>query len=188
MATLHQDSDWINCTMIDILMGGGKKFFDSWGFNQNSHGDYGWKKYLNDNTTLYTLCPEDLPIIGLFADNQLPFYLDLLNTENDQPSLLDMSRISIDLLNKKYNDEGFFMMIEGSRIDSCGHLNDIACILNEMEQFYETVQYVVDWATKDENTLVVVLADHQTGGLSIGREEFCICDVRVMLMLMFIHL
>jgi len=82
-----------------------------------------------------------------------------------------MSRISIDLLNKTYNDEGFFMMIEGSRIDSCGHMNDIACILWEMEQFIEAVDYVIDWAREDGETLVVVLADHQTGGLTIGRED-----------------
>ena len=180
LATLHQDYEWTNCTITDILMGGGKMFFDSWGFNESSYDEYGWNKYLNDNTTLYTLCEQDLPVIGLFADNEIPYYLDVLNTENDYPSLLDMSRISIDLLNKSYFDDGFFIMIEGSRIDSCGHSNDVACILNEMEQFYDAVQYVIDWANKDEDTLVVVLADHQTGGLTIGREEFgyinnCLC-------------
>lgn len=172
LATLHQDYGWTNCTVVDILMGGGKMHFDSWGFNATSYKDYGWNKYLNDNSSLYTLCPEDIPIIGLFADNEMPYYLDLIHSNiNDQPSLLDMSRISIDLLNKTYNEEGFFMMIEGSSIDMCGHLNDIACMLWEMEQFMDTVDYVLNWANEDNDTLVVILADHKTGGLSIGRTD-----------------
>ena len=171
LTTLHHNYEWTNCSVIDILMGGGKMFFDSWGFNQTSYKDYGWNKYLNDNTSLYRLSTEDIPIIGLFADNEIPYYLDLLNSDNDQPSLLDMSQISINLLNKTYNKQGFFMMIEGSRIDSCGHSNDIACILWEMEQFIDTVDYILNWAKQDGDTLVVILADHQTGGLSIGRTE-----------------
>ena len=126
------------------------------------------------------MCPEDLPVVGLFADNEIPFYLDLLHSDNDQPSLLDMSRISIDLLNKTYNEEGFFMMIEGSSIDLCGHLNDIACILGEMQQFVDTVDYVLNWANKDNDTLVVILADHQTGGLTIGREEFSCQNILIL--------
>eukprot|EP01083_Nonionella_stella_P120919 362860_1 len=87
-----------------------------------------------------------------------------------------MSKISIHLLNQSYNEQGFFMMIEGSSIDVCGHMNDVACMMNEMEQFYDTVEYVTNWANIDGETLVVVLADHQTGGFTIGRQDVVIKD------------
>eukprot|EP00484_Ammonia_sp_Unknown_P011341 CAMPEP_0197078546 /NCGR_PEP_ID=MMETSP1384-20130603/213175_1 /TAXON_ID=29189 /ORGANISM="Ammonia sp." /LENGTH=642 /DNA_ID=CAMNT_0042517413 /DNA_START=18 /DNA_END=1943 /DNA_ORIENTATION=- len=172
LAALHLQYEWTNCSVIDILMGGGKMFFDSWGFDSASYAQYGWNSYLTDNDTLYTLCKEDMPIIGLFADNEMPFYLDLLHTQNNRvPSLLDMSRVSLKLLNESYYEQGFFAMIEGSKIDVCAHVNDVACIMNEMTQFYDTVEYVTQWAQQDGDTLVVILADHETGGLSIGRQD-----------------
>eukprot|EP01084_Bolivina_argentea_P171761 297584_1 len=172
LVSLHEDYTWTNCSIIDILLGGGKQFFDPFNFNMTTFEQYGWNKLLYDNDTLYSLCAEHIPIIGLFADNKIPYYLDILNSDNvTYPSLLDMSKVSINLLNKTYYDEGFFMMIEGSRIDSCGHLNDVACIMNEMEQFYDTVEYITKWTENDGETLVCILADHQTGGFTIGRQD-----------------
>ncbi|MDY6436625.1 MAG: alkaline phosphatase, partial [Bacteroidales bacterium] len=71
---------------------------------------------------------------------------------------------AIDLLD---NEKGFFLMIEGSQIDFACHDNDSATMVDEMRDFNDMLNVVLDFAKKDQNTLVVVTADHETGGLSI---------------------
>lgn len=56
---------------------------------------------------------------------------------------------------------------KGSRIDDCGHWHDIPALINEMADFDQTIGRVLQWAEKDGETLVIVLADHETGGLTL---------------------
>ncbi len=63
---------------------------------------------------------------------------------------------------------GFFMMIEGSQIDWAGHGNQFEYLVREMNDFNTTVNLVLDWAEKDGETLVIVTADHETGGFTLG--------------------
>jgi alkaline phosphatase len=65
----------------------------------------------------------------------------------------------------KDNSNGFFMMIEGSQIDWENHNNNYLGLLAEMDDFNATINKVLDFARADGNTLVVVTADHETGGL-----------------------
>ncbi len=65
-------------------------------------------------------------------------------------------------------DKGFFMMIEGSQIDWGGHANDSDYIISEMLEFNETIGKIIDFAKRDGETLVVVTADHETGGYAIN--------------------
>ena len=65
------------------------------------------------------------------------------------------------------NEKGFVLMIEGSQIDWACHNNDSAYLAAEMADFETVLHYVLDFARKDGNTLVVVTADHETGGLSL---------------------
>ena len=153
----------VSCAAVDILLVGGRRYFE----------DIAADGYLriNDSAALLSLCAQVLPVLGLFAQKELPYYLDRADEDEQYPTLLEMSRVSLNVLNRSYFEMGFFAMIEGSQMDSCGHNNDIACVLAEMQQFYETVEYVTQWAERDGDTLVVVLADHQTGGLAIGRQH-----------------
>ncbi len=67
------------------------------------------------------------------------------------------------------NDEdGFFLMVEGSQIDWGGHANDGEYVINEVLDFDKVIGLALDFAQKDGNTLVVVTADHETGGLSLS--------------------
>lgn len=77
-----------------------------------------------------------------------------------QASLKELS-----LLDK--NKKGFFLMIEGSQLDDYGHFNEIGKLMEETLDFDRTVGEVFQWAAKDGETLVVVTADHETGGLSL---------------------
>ncbi len=84
----------------------------------------------------------------------------------------------ISLMNQ--NKNGFFMMIEGSQLDDYGHFNQLDLLIKETLDFDQTVGEVMKWAAKDGETLVVVTADHETGGLTLvngnkdeGRVECC---------------
>ncbi len=65
------------------------------------------------------------------------------------------------------NDNGFFLMVEGSQLDDYGHFNDIALLMEETLDFDQTVGAVMQWAAHDGETLVIVTADHETGGLAL---------------------
>ncbi|MDD3638404.1 MAG: alkaline phosphatase [Bacteroidales bacterium] len=73
----------------------------------------------------------------------------------------------------KQAEKGFFMMVEGSQIDWAGHANDSAYLVTEMIDFDNAVKAAIDFADRDGETLVVITADHETGGLTIinGREK-----------------
>ncbi|HMQ48720.1 MAG TPA: alkaline phosphatase [Saprospiraceae bacterium] len=66
------------------------------------------------------------------------------------------------------NKDGFFLMVEGSQIDWGGHANDGNYVVTEVLDFNEVVGVALDFAEKDGNTLVVVTADHETGGFSLS--------------------
>ena len=59
------------------------------------------------------------------------------------------------------------MMIEGSQIDWGGHANDLNYAVNEMLDFDKAIGVAIDFAEKDKNTLVIITADHETGGLAL---------------------
>ncbi|MFT7589589.1 MAG: alkaline phosphatase [Limisphaerales bacterium] len=84
----------------------------------------------------------------------------------DRPEnyLSDATIMALDQL----NPGPFMLVIEGAQIDWGGHANDSEYIISEMIDFDETVNKVLDWAEKDGNTLVIVTADHETGGYAIN--------------------
>ena len=90
-----------------------------------------------------------------------------VNQVNDEtPTLSQMAVKAIDLLDD--TDEGFFIMIEGAHIDKHSHSNKDAEMAEALEEFDRTVAAALDYAEKDGNTLVVVTADHETGGIVLN--------------------
>ncbi len=98
-------------------------------------------------------------VLGLFA-------LNALSGEAQEPSLAEMTQKALGLLDK--NGNGFFLMVEGSQIDWEGHDNDAAGVYAQTLQFDAAVKVALDFAEKDGNTLVIVTADHETGGMAIN--------------------
>lgn len=103
--------------------------------------------------------------------------LVLADTAHPQPAakrknytLADATRIAIEALSAQ-NDKGFFLMVEGSQIDWAGHANDSIYLVTEMIDFEKAVGVAVEFARKSPETLVVVTADHETGGLSFIHGE-----------------
>ncbi|MGC8121324.1 alkaline phosphatase [Marinobacter sp. VGCF2001] len=112
----------------------------------------------------------DDKILGLFAYSALPNGIVESQTKNDPertiPTLKEMSEKAISTLAK--NDKGFFLMIEAGQIDWAGHYNDTGTMLHEMLRMNETLNYVLDWAASRDDTMVVVTADHETGGFGFS--------------------
>jgi len=107
----------------------------------------------------------------LITDNNRVGYLmtryGLPSMINGRGSFLkDASELAIQYLDGK--DQPFFLMIEGSQIDWAGHDADAKGIITEVLDFDETIGAVMDWAEKDGETLVIVTADHETGGFSLA--------------------
>lgn len=98
-------------------------------------------------------------VAGLFASNALP------KVSEGRISLPALTSKAIEILAQ--HDGGFFLMVEGSQIDWGGHANDAEYILKETVDFDEAVGVALDFAEKDEDTLVIVTSDHETGGFSI---------------------
>lgn len=157
-----------------VMVGGGRKYFDP----QNRHDGY---------TPLDTLLKRGYTITSSF-DSLMAFSGDRivgLLYEDDpltEPARGDMLRPAsikaIDILGK--NKKGFAMMIEGSQIDWACHNNDSAYMRAELADFELMLHDVLDFAERDGNTLVVVTADHETGGLVLldGDIEKGVNDVR----------
>ncbi len=98
-------------------------------------------------------------LLGLFAENHPPYAPDR------KPTLAEMTKKAIEFLSR--DKDGFFLMVEGSQIDWAGHDNNSDQILKEMADFDDAIGVALDFAQKDGNTLVIVTADHETGGYAL---------------------
>ena len=99
----------------------------------------------------------DDKVLGMFA------YENMKNAYRE-PTLTTMTSKALDLLD---NDKGFFLMVEGSNIDVCESEQDMKGTIEQMMAFDHTVDYVLNWAQQHPGTLVLVTADHETGGVQI---------------------
>ena len=104
-------------------------------------------------------------LVGFTAEGHNPSYL-----EGRGDMLPDATSTAINILSK--DKDGFFLMVEGSQIDWGGHANDTEYIVSEVIDFDKAVKAALDFAMEDGNTLVVVTADHETGGMSIIGGDF----------------
>lgn len=105
-------------------------------------------------------------IWGAFASSHMEPDLDRKETAPDQPTLAEMTAKAIELLSD--NENGFFLMVEGSQVDWANHANDPAYAIGELMAWDEACAVAVDFARENGDTLVVMLSDHDTGGFSIG--------------------
>ena len=98
-------------------------------------------------------------IFAALASNDLP-------TPQERGDYLQ--KVSLFALNHlNHGGNGFFLMIEGSQLDDYGHSGDLPMLMEETADFDRTVGMVVEWARNNGETLVIVLADHETGGLTL---------------------
>lgn len=117
-----------------------------------------------------------LPLLGLFADYDIPYEVDRRYEEDVYPSLVEMAKTALAALSEATKDskKGFFLMIEGSRIDHAGHSNDPVAQVHEVLAYDKTIAAVLDFLDKDKTEGVMVsTSDHETGGLATAHRERC---------------
>ncbi|MCG9880879.1 MAG: alkaline phosphatase [Bacteroidia bacterium] len=149
-----------NC---DIAIGGGSKFFINRKDGKNIFSGLNQLGYVTKNDTVLT--PIDAPkFVYTLANNGLK------TMSEGRADLLKKSSVLVQTNLVKYYKNSI-VMIEGSQIDWGGHDNDYEYMKAELLDFNEVINEVLDWAAKDKNTLVIVTADHETGGLSLLEDK-----------------
>jgi alkaline phosphatase len=148
---------------IDVMLGGGTDFFERDDRNVAQQFKKDGYSYVKSADELKK--DDNKQILGLFAESGMDKMID---RDEKQPSLADMTKSALDRL--KGDKDGFFLMVEGSQIDWAGHDNDVVGAMSEMRDFEQAFEKVRDFAKENGETLVIVTADHSTGGISIGSD------------------
>jgi len=107
---------------------------------------------------------------GAFAPDAMAYDIDRAVTASTEPSLAEMTAKAVQLLstNPKGKSNGFFLFVEGSKVDWSAHANDPSGLVYDLLAFDDAVRVALDFAHKDGNTLVLAVADHGTGGITVG--------------------
>jgi alkaline phosphatase len=147
---------------VNFFAGGGLKFFTTRLDNLN-YLDTLEKKGFKINTAGLEDGPFNLTekYAFLLAPDGMPKMQDGRGDFLPRASQMALDHLSQD-------KDGFFLMIEGSQIDWGGHANDADYLIQETLDFDKTIGVALDFAAADKNTLVIVTADHETGGLSLS--------------------
>ncbi|MCA1775326.1 MAG: alkaline phosphatase [Loktanella sp.] len=155
--------------LIDLAMGGGRRHFVPAGTtseegNEGSRTDgrnlieemeaLGAQYVWNDETFSDLSDLGNAPIIGLFEDSHMMYEHD----RTGEPSLAEMTAAAITALST--NEEGYFLSIEGGRVDHANHAGNLHRVLTDGVAFAEAVQMAIDM-TDDSETLIIVTADHE---------------------------
>jgi alkaline phosphatase len=146
---------------VDLALGGGGDDFSPTQRQLLQQQGY---TVLNAGSELSTL--RQLPAFGTFAPAGLPMAID---RDEQTPNLATMTNKALQLLGS--HQPGFFLMVEGSQIDWASHANDIVGVLSEMQDFADAITVARRYAEQHPDTLLVITADHETGGLALGRDK-----------------
>ncbi len=151
---------------VDVLFGGGRSHFlpKSKGGSRSDGRNLLLEAKMQGYSTIFNQLELEntkaLPVLGLFQKNSLT------TVPGKDPSLARLTVKAIQLL--KEDSRGFFLMVEGSRIDWGCHANDIHDSTRQTLLFDSAVMASLNFAKSNGNTLVIVTADHETGGLSVN--------------------
>ena len=105
---------------------------------------------------------------ALFGGDMTDFEIDRVDSE--QPSLSEMTAKAIDMLSR--NKKGFFLMVEGSKVDYGAHSMDPIETITELLEFDRAIKVATDFARRDRNTTVIIVSDHGNSGLQIGGGDY----------------
>ncbi|KAG0002171.1 hypothetical protein BGZ65_002865 [Modicella reniformis] len=178
----QQIGDYVLGRQVDLLMGGGRCHFlpnttddgcrtDQRDLLQEGLSTYGWKNVMSNRQEFQALNATDtgipLPAIGLFSKLDMSFEMD--RDKEAQPSLSEMAAAALKSLQLNAGtNQGFFLLIEGSRIDVAAHSNDPAAHVNEILEYHRTVELVRAFVAENTDTLLISTSDHETGGFTVG--------------------
>jgi len=162
---LQITGDYLNQTSPDILFGGA-------GYITPAAASAAGYVVVTDRYSMQAVDANTAGCIsGQFGGGNMPYEYDGLGL---LPHLSEMTSAALDILDNGPN--GFFLLVEGGLIDKAEHNKDIRRSVRETIEFADAVQRAIDWAAGRTDTLIVVTADHETGGLSVtannGKGQF----------------
>lgn len=108
-------------------------------------------------------------VLGLFAPSKLEFEIKRPE-DTAEPHLSDMAKVALDVLDN--DPRGFFIMIEGARIDHSSHETNVKKVAPEVAEFNKTIEMALAYADSHPGTLVVITADHETGGIVVRPKDY----------------
>lgn len=146
--------------IVDVMLGGGTEYFERKDRNIVTEFLQAGYQFADSYAALLNYT-EGQNLLGLFAPVGLPWALDDARKHR-------LSFLTEHAIKHLENEKGFFLLIEASQVDWAGHANDIASAMAEMDDLATTMALVERYVTQHPDTLVVLTADHSTGGLTIA--------------------
>ncbi|MGB0838709.1 MAG: alkaline phosphatase [Chitinophagales bacterium] len=158
--SMHEEiaADFLNAG-VELVIGGGRKYFNQRTDSIDLIAQLEEQGYAVDSTI--ESMNADMDKFYVFTDNEHPE-----KAREGRTWLSAASQLAIKRLDK--SKKGFFLMIEGSQIDWGGHANDSDYIITEMLDFDKTIEKVLEFVKQDGETLLLVTADHETGGYALN--------------------
>jgi alkaline phosphatase len=172
---------------VDVALAGGLRFFIPKGREGSKRRDdkdlveamkHAGYTYVTNASELEAVDPAKTPkLFGLFAISQMAYAIDHKRAPelSTQPDLAEMTRVALSILGR--NSRGFFAMIEGGRIDHACHSHDIKTSILDTLALDKAVKVGLEYQKAHPDTLILVTADHETGGLGLGRGTEYAMDV-----------
>ncbi|WP_410799291.1 alkaline phosphatase [Lysinibacillus telephonicus] len=152
---------------IDVVLGGGYNSLNDTrkdGENLLTTIEEKGYDFVSDREEL--LSTNSNKIWGSFAPSALAYDFDRPSTNPDEPTLAEMTDKAIQTLSK--DKDGFFLMVEGSKIDWAAHANDPIGMISDFLAFDDAVNEALEFAKTNPNTLVIAVTDHGNSGITIG--------------------
>lgn len=168
-------ADQLLASNAEVVMGGGLKFFvgknetDPLGGKSKRSDDrdllveFGKKGYAivyNESALMALAANSTVKVLGLFDNDHMKYELE--REGSGEPSVAEMTTKALEVLSK--DEDGFFLMVEGGRIDHASHARNLSNNLGDTLAFDDAVKVALDFAAKNNDTLVIVTADHECGG------------------------
>lgn len=152
----------IRRTRPTVMLGGGTAYYAAADVADLAADGY---TVVTDRATLQDAVARGVPrLFGTFIGDQMTYVFDR-PPDTAEPDLRDMTRAALRTLDK--HPSGFFLMVEGGRIDHAGHANDLVRSVHETLAFDDTVALVASWARGRGNVTLIVTSDHECGGLEL---------------------
>lgn len=148
---------------VDVVIGGGTSYLTE--EYQSYLKDHGYQVMLDDMTSMRNC--HKAPFWALYGKYFVPYELE--RDPSTTPSLAEMTRKAIEVLSQ--DPDGFFLMVEGSKVDWAAHDNDGKTAVTEFLAFDQACKVAFDYAKQDGQTVVVVVPDHGTGAVTIGNTK-----------------
>ena len=146
---------------LDVMFGGGTGILTD---DIRQHFQNNGTTLIEDDKNALLNYNGDGKVWALYGERALPYDID--RNPDKVPSLAEMTEKALELLSKDEN--GFFLMVEGSQVDWAAHANDAVGMITELIAFDDAVGKVMEFAIKDGNTAVVIMSDHGNSGFTIG--------------------